>query len=118
MRAVLLLAAAALASAALLPAASPARGVHPAASARYGPYTSCPREFDGTKNVPAMGVWNIEARHITCATAYRLIDNFPAGLGPGGSYKPYRCRYQYEADGVRTICTDGRKAFRFNAGGE
>lgn len=115
MRALLLLAAAALASAALVPAASSARGVHPATAAGYGPYTACSRGFGSTKAVPAMAVWNIQARHITCRTAYRLINNFP---GSAGYYKPYRCKEHFEGDGFRFVCTDGPKAFRFNAAGD
>jgi hypothetical protein len=114
LRLLVLLAATALASLALLPASASARGFHPAASAGYGPYTSCPRGFSGTKTVPAMAVWNIQARHITCRTAYRLINNFPGAPGP---YKPYRCKDHFEGDGFRFVCTDARKAFRFNAAG-
>ena len=57
----------------------------------------------------------VQARHITCRTAYRLINNFPGAPGP---YKPYRCKDHFEGDGFRFVCTDGPKAFRFNAAGD
>jgi hypothetical protein len=60
----------------------------------------------------------IEARHITCATAYGLIRNFPATLPPGSLYRGYTCTFKYvPPNGSRAVCTSGRKAFRFSGGG-
>jgi hypothetical protein len=69
--------------------------------------------FNGTKSFQALAVGQISVRHISCATSYRYIENFPDHL------RPYRCTHRFTAgDSFKYVCTDGRKAFRFTAQGE
>jgi hypothetical protein len=114
MRRALVLFAAALLSATLLSTtASAARSTAAASAGGSGTFTSCPRQFNGTKSFGALAVNQIGVLRISCATAYHSIENFPAHL------RPYRCTHRFAPPGsFKYVCRDGRKAFRFTAQGE
>jgi hypothetical protein len=84
------------------------------APASQAPFVNCPRQFNGTKQFPALAVSQIGARHVSCATAYRYIENFPERL------RPFRCTHRFApaTDSFKYVCTDGSKAFRFTGQGE
>jgi hypothetical protein len=113
MRRALVVFAAALLSATLLyTTASAARSNAAASAGGSGTFTSCPRQFNGTKNFGALAVSQIGVLRIPCATAYHYIENFP-------SDRPYRCTHRFAPpDSFKYVCTDGRKAFRFTGQGE
>jgi hypothetical protein len=112
-RALLLVAAALLSATALSTSASAARSTAAASQGGSGTFTSCPRQFNGTKSFGALAVTQIGVLRIPCATAYRYIENFPAHL------RPYRCTHRFAPpDSFKYVCTNGRKAFRFTGQGE
>jgi hypothetical protein len=113
MRRAVLVVVAALSLTALLATTASAHRDRRAAASGSQTYTSCPRVFNGTKSFQALAVGQIGVRHISCATSYRYIENFPDHL------RPYRCTHRFTAgDSFKYVCTDGRKAFRFTAQGE
>jgi hypothetical protein len=106
--------AAALSITALLAATASAHRDGAAASAGGSrPFVSCPRQFNGTRSFPALGISQIGVLRISCATAYHYIENFPDHL------RPYRCTHRFAAgDSFKYVCADASKAFRFTGQGE
>lgn len=83
-------------------------------------FSGCQRGFDGTRNNPAVGVFDIKVRVISCQMAYKYIESFPLGLTSKKTYRSYTCtrRFSPSSDDFRFLCTDGPKAYQFDAAGE
>jgi hypothetical protein len=112
-RALLRVAAALLSATVLSTSVSAARSTAAVSPGRSETFISCPRQFNGTKSFGALAVSQIGVLRISCATAYRYIENFPAHL------RPYRCTHRFAPpDSFKYVCRDARKAFRFTGQGE
>jgi hypothetical protein len=105
---------------ALLATVAVTTGAAASAAAAPARFSGCARGFDRTRHNPATAFFDIQVRQISCATAYRQIENFPGSLNSPMSYHGYTCRYRYSvaSGGFDFLCTDGPRAYRFVAAGD